>query len=278
MSEQQRTDAPQAAENPQHIVLFNPISNRGHLDGWAVLMAECLLLQGYRVSCLTKNTGVFSKLAAQYPLALAVIDDRQRRNHHPVYSAYLAYFDGLDRIHHWWGVISDRYVNRRKEAFPAEDAGCWERAVKWLARAVTPPVYSVFDFCRRRWRWSLRPLHPMDPLYFVKIANEMGEREGERPDFVFHTYLDMYLFSPADWEAFSRSRRYPVRYPWGGIRFVPMNEPDALCSVPSFRGACLLDETCCEMLQRALPDKVFTVIPDFTGTGLPDAEPPIVTR
>ena len=52
-------------KEPGYIVLYNPISNEGHLDSWHVLFVILLLAAGHRVIAMTSDPeGIARKLAS----------------------------------------------------------------------------------------------------------------------------------------------------------------------------------------------------------------------
>lgn len=262
-------------DNRHHILLYNPISGHGHLDGWHAMFAAVLLELGHTVVCLTPDE---QTLVSR--LRLRGMDQHPRLSVPPWPKA-----SGNSLSDAWLRVCSrlrglcNVYVNRLEESRVTMDMPFKRRCKKRLAQLLVPPAYAAFDTLRRGYSRVVKrnpeapsggPLSPRD--WGCRIGGMLKALPPSRY-FLFNMYMDMYRTDQTAWLEFARA----CPLPWAGLRFVPPPEPvEAYYSLPTLMGMCFLDETIRQTYSNTLTDKIFACLPDVTDRELPENTPSLV--
>lgn len=242
----------QLAVKRRSILIYNPISNHGHLDSWNALFIAFLLERGWRVIALT-------------PAADAL-------------RARLALKGVVDHKNLWiseWGYPQRSLFERIR--------GRLKRIGVKLIQALLPtnPASLSFDA-----NVNSEPLSKerdpeanyLLPTEFAQRVRTALQKSPWRANFVFNMYMDLYRTDTASWRLFNAIQKMP----WAGIRFVPRslelssansassNEQEAYFQLKTLRGMCFLDVEICGAYQNRLPDKTFGYLPDMTEVALPE--------
>jgi len=246
------------------ILLYNPISGRGHLDGWLAMFAAILLQRGYTVYCLAPDTEALLLRLRQRGL-----------EQHP--NLAILPWPCKEHAYNFWHTLVVRYVNRLECTRITPDMSFLRRCKKRLAQLLVPPAYTFFGTVRRSVR-ALKAttdneagfLSPDD--WGRQIQNVLRTLPSDQY-FLFNMYMDMYSTDQASWQNFTR--HCPL--PWAGLRFIPEPKPrEAYYTLPALRGMCFMDKALCQAYSATLPEKSFACLPDVTDASLPPAPPPAV--
>lgn len=261
---------------PRTVVLYNPISNEGHLDSWHVLFVRLLLGSGWRVIAMTPDPGAITgKLEssgirtgdellivgtanAPSPLSDRPLTDRLRacwvdRN---------ARWDALRYQRHW----------RLREA-----TGYPQRILtrlSLLANSGLAGAVRLLHAGYRQWRGGANaavapPPQLLDPKVFRDQVNAVIASHPGQIAVVLNMYIDAYRTDPQSWHDFA----FDAGVPWSALCITPTDEPSqGFCVVPSCRGTLLLDEAVASRYQTAMPDRHVAFLPDIADTSLPDRQ------
>jgi glycosyltransferase involved in cell wall biosynthesis len=261
------------------ILVYNPISNHGHLDSWNAIFIALLLEKGWRVLALTPNvTALTSRLVGKHRSnsALQILDWN-------AHTKNLGLKASLRPIWWRWVAFGDMYLYRRK---PIPDAPFLLRLRGLFFQAVIPFLFRATHYLYRNYIRGKLPVAVAagssdgecdlaNPVEMVRRVGAALGRAKWQPALCFNMYMDLYRTKPEPWRQFETINTLP----WVGIRFVPPNTPqEAWYSVPSLRGMCFLDENVCRAYQNALPDKHFEYLPDVTETALPPTSTALVQK
>jgi hypothetical protein len=242
----------QLAVKRRSILIYNPISNHGHLDSWNALFIAFLLERGWRVIALT-------------PAADAL-------------RARLALKQLVDHKNLWiseWGHPQRSLFERIR--------GRLKRIGVKLIQALLPTNLASFSFDANV---NSEPLSKESdpeanyllPTEFAQRVRTALQKSPWRANFLFNMYMDLYRTDIASWQLFNAIQKMP----WAGIRFVPRplelssansassNEQEAYFQLKTLRGMCFLDAEVCSTYQNRLPDKTFGYLPDMTEVALPE--------
>ena len=252
--------------NVASILLYNPISGHGHLDGWMAMFAAILPTCGYTVYCLTPDTEALllrlrQKGMEQHPGITILPWQVSFNKFSPSYP--------LTQWRHFKELVyylSNTYGNRLEGSRITSDMPFLRRCKKRLLQLLI----------RRPMRLSTPPDKEDD--YFSpedlgrRVKNALKILPTNRY-FLFNMYMDMYRTDKASWKKFSKH----CALPWTGIRFVPEPEPrEAYYALSTLRGMCFMDEMRSHAYSAALPGKHFANLPDIADASLPDDPPPAV--
>ena len=261
------------------VLIYNPISNHGHLDSWNAIFIALLLEKGWRVLALTPNvTALTSRLLDKHrsnsPLQILEWNTRTKNLDLKAY---------LRPIWWRWVAFGDMYLYRRPGSEPKPHAPFLVRLRSRFLQAVIPFLFRVTHYLYRHYiRGTLPAANGSDdednlanPLEMVQRVHAALNRAKWQPTLCLNMYMDLYRTRPEPWRQFETINTLP----WVGIRFVPPNTPqEAWYGVSSFRGMCFLDENVCRAYRNALPDKHFEYLPDVTDTALPPTSTALVQK
>lgn len=266
------------------VLVYNPISGRGHLDSWLAMFVTLLLERGWRVLVLT-------------PDVPALLSRLRQKDQSGTRSLQLLDWDAPEDFlirarsllpHVWcrWNTFGDPYYKRwyNKEVMSAHS---WKER---LFQATVPFLFRATHFLY--WRWLLlkkfrqRVLtgdagilaedpegHLADPAEMARRTLRALKKARWKPAIAFNMYMDMYRTGDAAWRSFEAINKLS----WAGIRFVPPSIPqEAWYTLSLWRGMCFLDEDVCLAYASALPPKLFEYLPDVTDATLPGSPSPLV--
>ncbi len=247
----------------RRILLYNPVSWRGHLDSWAGLFARNLMRRGHEVFLLTENAAAARDCAVPEPGRLTILPWARdlRPGHVRTFSNARDYLrEFLKR--HGKGIAP---ILPEKEMSPSV------RRRKAFFGAVVPPLYALTASLFPRF---IHPEERQGPRFAPPRAAALRivralRAAPKRPDLIFNLYLDGYDMTEEAWGRYESA----CPLPWVGIRFHPPDDPlrDGFYHLPSCRGAFFLDERIVQRYAAAFPDRHISFLPDVTDTRLPDA-------
>lgn len=277
------------AEAKPCVLVYNPLSGRGHLDSWNAIFVALLLRKGWRVLALTPDAEALRARLAERSSAsvpnLQILDwDRPTTARERLQARLHRTRAFLRRQWHRWEAFGSMYLRRLPGSEIRPDASTLEALRGRLFQAVVPFLFRATHYVYRH--YIRRPPPPDQPpampdpephlVHPLSIAHRVAaalRRATWAPDICLNMYIDTYRTRPEPWQAFEAVNTVP----WAGIRFVPGETPDeAWYATPSFRGMGLLDERICRAYRAALPGRTFQFIPDITETRLPAAESALV--
>jgi hypothetical protein len=246
------------------ILLYNPISNEGHLDSWHVLFIEVFLAAGWGVIPVTTD-----------PQGLRLKLERK----------------GL------WGnpcLVWPQNANPRNGSLYVKAAHVYARVLRRVKR--------VFESATQR-EQRLLAARFLDPQQFKDAVNNALDHYQGRVDLILNMFVDGYLPNSSAWNnlvfhAGKVSNQKDVRaeantIPWAGLCITPeydkrqsanlqlqplpqaqselaaQNERPRYYSLSQYRGTCFLEEAAIDTYRNAYPNKHFTFLPDITDIDLP---------
>jgi hypothetical protein len=230
-----------------YLVLYNPISNEGHLDSWHVLFADLLLQLGWGVILVTTDPQSLQQKCIQKGL-----------NKHPRFI-----LSGTETSDEGLRVRLRKFVMRF-------DRFCDQ----WIFRRSTGyrVLAQVRQFISNLRNKALKAVAPsvavthLSPLVFQQQVNSVIQTKRGEVRAVFNLYIDAFIPEPVAWVNFALIHNTP----WMGLSITPRLAPtEGYYLDPSYKGTCVLDENACQQLTNLLPGKNFSYLPDITETALP---------
>ena len=246
------------------ILLYNPISNEGHLDSWHVLFIEVFLAAGWGVIPVTTD-----------PQGLRLKLERK----------------GL------WGnpcLVWPHNVKPRAGSPYAQVSHIYARVLRQIKR--------VFESTAQREQRMLAARF-LELQQFKDAVSDALENYQGRVDLIFNMFVDGYLPNSPAWnklvfrkEKISSQREVRAEsapIPWAGLCITPeykkrqsadlqlqslvQSQPEPLSSserpayysLSHYRGTCFLEEAAIGTYCKAFPNKHFAFLPDITETDLP---------
>jgi hypothetical protein len=248
----------------QSVLLYNPISNEGHLDSWHVLFTEVFLAAGWDVIPVsTDPQGLLLKLKSK----------------------------GL------WGhpyLVWSHTEKPVTDAFKSNANHFYQRVLRQIKR--------VFESTAQR-EQRLLAARFLEPQQFKDTVSSALDSSQSRVDLIFNMFVDGYLPNSSAWNnlVFHQniiSNQAAVNakvdaIPWVGLCITPAYEKrqhaqlllqplsqaqahsslqDQLPSyyaLAQYRGTCLLEEAAVDTYRNVFPNKHFCFLPDITDTDLP---------
>ena len=222
------------------VLLYNPISNEGHLDSWHVLFIETFLTAGWKVVPVSTDLqGLRLKL------------ERKGLWQHP----QLIWPKDLE------GVSSSLFVKALV-----------------LRRRVLRKLSQLFDSREQRTQRALAARF-LDPQAFKNDIDHALARHGSDIGLIVNMYVDGYLAQSPNWKSavFAESGLSDIlqAIPWAGLCITPerlghdQQTPPAYDDLAHYRGTCFLQEDATQAYQHYFSNKHFAFLPDITDTDLP---------
>jgi hypothetical protein len=271
------------AATRRYVVLYNPISNEGHLDSWHVLFIKLLSQAGQTVIALSPDpASLINKLRAQgleQTDALVVLGTESVSSDSSSVTASLSFVRAA-----WlrWQALNDKALYQRT----------WYRApVKALDRFLNI-AHSLYRQTRQQRVQSPTPTitknttpelplttpksnqailkeslstTTLDAKQFCEQVNQVLRQYPGQVKAVLNMYIDAYPTDQKTWANFALVQDAP----WFGLCITPSPLPTAgYYSVPSYRGTCFLDEAVCAAYRQQMPERVFEYLPDIADTNL----------
>lgn len=253
------------AATHRYVVLYNPISNEGHLDSWHVLFIRLLRQAGQAVIALSPDpVSLIQKLQAQgleQTEALVVLGTAGMLSDTvPVTTPLSAARTAWLR----WQALNDKALYQRT----------WYRApVKALDRLLNI-AHSLYRQARHQ-RVQAAIATTLDPKQFCDQVNQVLRQYSGQVEAVLNMYVDAYPTDQNTWASFALWQDTP----WFGLCISPSPLPTAgYYSVPSYRGTCFLDEAVCATYQQKMPERMFEYLPDIADTSLPEHVSPLAKQ
>ena len=246
------------------VLLYNPISNEGHLDSWHVLFIEVFLAAGWNVIPVsTDPQGLRRKLESK----------------------------GL------WGHTCLTWLHSQKpetSAFTSNANHLYQRVVRQIKR--------VFESTTQR-EQRLLAARFLEPQQFKEIVSNALDSSRSRVDLIFNMFVDGYLPNSPAWshlvfhqgnisnQAAINAEVHAI--PWAGLCITPEYEkrqrtqlplqalsqaqaqpslhdkPPSYYALTQYRGTCFLEEAAVDTYRNAFPNKHFCFLPDITDSELP---------
>ncbi len=254
-----------------YILVYNPISNEGHLDSWHVLFIQMLRAEGWKVIALSTDSGALRKKLLAKGLELS---------------------EGLIVFPSERSPMTRRLQIRRAcEAFrlKGEFLGSRISSRSIYTSLMRPLVFSacaVMNALTRIYRElkkkklrhsegeqvSESVAHPSE---FSQIVNQVLVRYPDQICTVLNMYMDMYRVDTDAWKDFS----FIETVPWFGVCITPsVNSLASYYRLGDFKGTFFLDEAICAYYQSLLPNKKFEYMPDITDTDMPAYQTPLANE
>ena len=230
------------------ILLYNPISNEGHLDSWHILFIEVFLKAGWGVIPVTHDRRAIQNKLEQK------------------------------------GLFSHPKLLWPKKIWQQTPKPTSITAS--FCRRVSRRVKRVFQSAAQR-EQDLLANKFLDPQTFKDTINGVLSAYPGRTQLVFNMYVDGYLPQAKAWAdmVFSdvKDSVIAASIPWAGLCITPENlcEQQASQTMPdyyllsNYQGTCFLDETLPQKYRDHYPSKYFEFLPDITETDLPTTPNPL---
>ena len=243
------------AATHRYVVLYNPISNEGHLDSWHVLFIRLLRQAGQAVIALSPDpVNLIQKLQAQgleQTEALVVLGTASMP------SASLSVTTPLSVTRTaWlrWQALNDKALYQRT----------WYRAPVQTLDFLLKTAHSLYRQARQQ-RVQATTATTLDAKQFCEQVNQVLRQYPGQVNAVLNMYIDAYSTDQSTWANFALWQDTP----WFGLCISPSPLPTAgYYSVSSYRGTCFLDEAVCAAYQQQMPERVFEYLPDIADTNL----------
>ena len=269
-------------KEPAYVVLYNPISNEGHLDSWHVLFVRLLLAAGHNVIAMTSDPeGITRKLAShgvrpgQRLLIVRTAWATSSNSDHRL----------IDRLRLLWADQNARWdaLRFQRNWRLREAHGLPGTMVAWLKIQANGCLASAArrlhaGYLRARGRANVVvspcPLlfHPNE---FRDQVNAVIARHPDQIACVLNMYIDAYRTDLRSWRDFA----FNEGVPWAALYITAPDEPThAYCALASCRGTLLLDESIAARYRRAMPGKHVEHLPDITDTSLPERQSSLSRR
>ena len=260
------------------IVLYNPISNEGHLDSWHVLFAILLLQAGYGVIAITNDPdGLQTKLTAKgHPPSeiLRIIGTRDQSqatsvsNKKPrliktLRQAWLdwnAYCDEAQYRQHW-------RLNQAQKRPLADLISRFKYSVLKQFGQLMQLLHGFYKKKKQNLQSSVKPVNfYLSPVDFLQQVNAVVDQYPGQIQAVLNMYIDAYSPAAEYWPSF----RFKESTPWGALCITPTESPDqGYYKALDYKGTLLLDEKLTARYRAELPHYIFEYLPDVTETALP---------
>jgi hypothetical protein len=234
------------------ILLYNPISNEGHLDSWHALFIEAFLEAGWTVLAMTSDLAGLQRKLMQKGLA-----DHQSLSLHSISSDNAASKGQASSL-----------INQAKKIATWLEVKTEVKLGQWLRN-----LKGAFQATETREQAALALKH-LDPQLFRDQVNQVLSQHSNKVTVVFNMYVDAYMPTPNAWQQFG----FVSPTPWLSLCITPdqllplQGEVNTLApyySMADYRGTCFLDEALLERYRARWPDKQFEYLPDITETALP---------
>jgi hypothetical protein len=255
------------AATHRYVVLYNPISNEGHLDSWHVLFIKLLRQAGQAVIALSPDpVSLIQKLQAQgleQTEALIVLGTAGMPSTSLPRTAQLSIARAA-----WlrWQALNDKALYQRT----------WYRAPVQALDFLLKAAHSFYRQARQPRVQSFSPsATTLEPKQFCDQVNLALRQYPGQVKAVFNMYVDAYPTDQSTWVNFA----FWQDTPWFGLCISPSPLPTAgYYSVPSYRGTCFLDEVVCATYRQHMPERVFEYLPDIADTSLPEEVSPLTKQ
>jgi hypothetical protein len=230
------------------VLLYNPISNEGHLDSWHVLFTEVFLKAGWGVIPVTHD-----------PRAIQQKLEQKGLFSHP------------------------QLLWPEKTWRPASST---LSTISSLSRRIARRVKRVFQSAAQR-EQALLTNKFLDPKTFKDTIAQVLSSYPGRTQLIFNMYVDGYLPQSKVWAdmVFSEAKdsAATVSIPWAGLCITPEHisdqqvtqKPPAYYKLSNYQGTCFLDESLLQSYRTHYPTKHFEFLPDITETDLPTTPNPL---
>jgi hypothetical protein len=231
------------------VLLYNPISNEGHLDSWHLLFIETFLIAGWNVVPVsTDPLGMRSKLEGK-----GLWDHPQ--------------------------LIWPKYSEKARSGLLSKVVDLYQR--------VHRKVNYLFESTEQRTQRKLAARF-LDPQTFKDCVDDVLASHESDVSLVFNMYVDGYLAQSPNWKQTVFLRKSPEtgfqEILWTGLCITPeqLQQDDqtvpAYYALPQLRGMCFLEENAKQAHQNYFPDKLFAFLPDITESNLPVHPDPLATH
>jgi len=233
-----------------YLILYNPISNEGHLDSWHVMFIHLLVNAGWNIIALSSDpNGLEIKLKNRGLLVsdTCKVVGLQHPNESILHSCrrLLSRLNalGLSKTHSRSGLLDQLIFT----------------------------IYKITVFLRRKKNKVVtnEPSHSthLDPSEFSHQINHLIDMYPGKILGVLNMYIDALMPERKSWQSFSIKENIS----WMGLCITPKQHPvEGYYFLDKYKGTCFLDESITEYYTVALPNKHFVYLPDITETGLPE--------
>lgn len=265
------------------------------------MFAALLLARGYRVACITPDPAALSIVLSTHGVLphddlcllpmpeiipppptlrqrLRNLRDRLFRSSHRMQDSaeentVIVSDEWRPTLRDRWRLNAHRYARNAPEVRVTPDLPGSIRLKRRVLHVVVPPAWYLLQYSRRLLCKLRCPAYHTGSQYPANLAAAADAAlSGLRwkPDFLFSMYIDLWMTNPACW----RPSRVRMPLPWGGIRFMPLDDryagTEGYFSDPMFRGLCFLDEEALGRYQARHPKRTFGFIPDVANGELPN--------
>jgi hypothetical protein len=260
------------------IVLYNPISNEGHLDSWHVLFATLLLRSGYGVVAITSDPeGLRNKLNSKGYVPneiLRIVGMQGQESAKPETSEKYRLTEKLRQAWLKWNVYCDeaqyqqhwRLLQIKKQPLAYLGLRFQFSFLKRLAQ-LTQFLHGLYKKTKQHQSSSVaaasQSLNPED--YLEQVNAELTRQPGQIQA-VLNMYIDAYPPTADVWKSF----RFKESTPWGALCITPTERPEqGYYQAPDYKGTLLLDEKLAARYREQLTQFIFEYLPDVADTALP---------
>ena len=178
-------------DSKKSIILYNPISGKGHFDSWCALFAKCLVNKGWKICIVTPDASAISAelagLNQNYKRNILILD--------PHIQLPLAPFSQKLADHHLLKTLQKHLITK---ADPCSH--CLPSFLTRVDQALRRRALAVLKFL---FRPSLR-ISAHSPVVFAKDLQLINRTFRGEPKIALNMYLDIYSNTPSDWKLFNQ--------------------------------------------------------------------------
>jgi len=259
---------------PQFILLYNPISNEGHLDSWHVLFIDLLRRHGYPVIAMTSDVqGLTAKLTARgisigNELILESINKTSAQN--LVMAKSLTKLSSLKKFWNFWNDYYENFIYQSHWARRGSTDGVLTKVRGVIQRHALIGLKTIIDLCYATYRKfqkiskyeeNVFSESRLNPYIFESDINRIVGFYSGQISVVFNLYLDAYQQDFASWTNF----KFDEDVPWVGLCITPRPEGDqGYYASKSYQGTCFLDESFVAEHSKRDSSKHYEWLPDIT--------------
>lgn len=256
----------------RYTVLYNPISNEGHLDSWHVLFMDLLVRAGQPVIAVTSDVqGIAEKLAMK---GYSVSDKLILVPHGERLASSARARNGIRQAWTLWNTYCDRAIYQRHWILKSETPlSRIALKAKYVGLNLVNKLVEQFHARYRKFRSAEAVTQEsqsesrLDPIRFANDINKIIADYPDQIGLVLNMYVDAYQSAPESWANFSLD----AGVPWVGLCITPTRKPEqTYYDSNHFLGTFFLDEAVVANYRQVLPSKNFVFLPDITEVALPE--------
>ncbi|NDY83462.1 glycosyltransferase family 4 protein [Orrella sp. NBD-18] len=251
------------AGNRKTIVLYNPLSGKGHFDSWCALFTRSLVVKGWSVCVLTPDASrILSELqdlSEERRQQVLILDPQTCLPLSPLAQYLTKNKLSLNLQHYLVTTLRNRTDVRR---------GFVDRLHRMVCR-------KLHGFFLRKLNPSFK-VSPHSPIDFYDDIQLVRQLMSSQPQIILNMYLDIYSNVQTDWEPFYRK----VDWHWTGIHIDINNTLPAIykSKLKGLKSIFYINEDLDLSKLKQIGHIDHHWLPDVASTALPDQPTPLTLK